>query len=114
MGKQTIRWEEDDEKIFAFLAVFLNVIGIILALIGKKNNHYVMYYVKQSFMLLIFGVIIKLSYYILELFNPIGKVITISAAVIWVCLWGLGSYYALSGKKKPIPLLGNYAESLKF
>jgi len=114
MRKKTTRWDEDDARIFAFLAVFLSIIGFIIALLGKKNDLYVMYYAKQSLILFMLIVIIKVFSFVILLFPIIGQIMYYASWTLVTMLWIIGSLYALSGEKKPIPLIGNYAESLRF
>ena len=72
---------EQDSKVWAFLSVFLSVLGVVLAYLLKKDDSYVMHYAKQSLVLV----------------------------VAWVILWVMGWIYALSGEKKEIPVLGSFA-----
>ena len=109
------RWDEDDARIFGFLAVFLSVVGIVIALIGKKNDSYVMYYIKQSTALFIFMAIIKIFSFTFTFLPALFEnVIYYSAWILVVIIWVVGSLFALSGEMRPFPLIGRYADSLRF
>ena len=48
---------DGNSKIFAFLAIFLGIIGFLIVLIAKKDDAYAMFYAKQSLILFIFSII---------------------------------------------------------
>lgn len=114
MRKKIERWDQDDARIFAFIAVFLSIIGFIIAILGKKNDDYVMYYAKQSLVVFILMVIIKVFSFVILLLPVIGHVIYYASWILIGIIWIIGSMYALSGEKKPLPIIGDYAESLRF
>jgi len=39
--------EIEEGKMFAFLGVFLTIIGFVIVLLAKKDNKYAMYYAKH-------------------------------------------------------------------
>ena len=99
-----------ESKLWAFLAIFLGIIGFILVLLVKKNDQYAMYYAKQSLVLFITGVCISVVGWI-----PIlGWLIALIGFPIMLILWIVGLIYSLSGETKPIPLIGQYGEQFKF
>ena len=110
--KKNVR-REDDKKLFAFLAVFLSIIGFAIALIAKKQDKYVMFYAKQSLVLFIAGIIIWIASFFLLLIPVIGYLIYIVASALLVAGWVIGWIYALSGDEKEIPLIGQYAYKIK-
>ena len=114
MRKKTERLDMEDRRIFAFLAVFLSIIGFTIALIAKKNDDYVMYYAKQSLMVFVLMVIIKVFSFVILLLPVIGEIIYYAAWILVAMIWLIGSFYALSGERKPLPIIGSYAESLRF
>lgn len=104
----------EEGKAFAFLGVFLTIIGFIIAILVKKDNKYAMYYAKQGLLLFIAYIVAWIITAILGWIPIIGWIIT---AVMWILLfimWLVGWINALSGKKKPMFLLGNMAEKFKF
>ena len=106
--------KKGDSKIFAFLATFFTIVGFIIALLMKKDDKYVMYYAKQGLVVFIASIIAYMANFVL-LFIPILGwlaivVIQITLFVLWLMSW----INALSGKMKPIPLIGKYAEKFKF
>lgn len=115
--KQTTK--TDDSKLFAFLAVFLGIIGFVIALLTKKEDKYVMHYAKQSLVLTIFAVCIWIVYAILAtlitlvtfgfgvfVVAPVGMILWLAVVILWVIGW----IYALSGEIKYIPFIGKYAD----
>lgn len=102
--------EVEEGKAFAFLGVFLTIVGFIIVLLAKKDNKYAMYYAKQGLVLFIAYMIVWVA----------GMIPIIGWFVIWpigfillLILWIIGIVNSLSGEKKPIPLIGKYAEKLK-
>ncbi len=100
--------KEDDRKLFAFLAVFLTVIGFIIALAVKKNDKYVMFYGKQGLILFIASVVI----WIIALVPILGWILASVAWIGWIVLWVIGIVYSLSGDMKEIPIIGKYARKI--
>lgn len=103
--------KDSTSKVFAFLAMFLvPFIGFVLVLLARRKDKYAMYYAKQSLVLSLASVIL-----------PFALVVTVVGAILlpilWlllVILWVLGLVYSVSGHMKPIPLVGRFAEKLKF
>ena len=104
----------DDSKVFAFLAVFLTIIGFLIAFLAKKNDKYVMFYAKQSLVLFIAMAIVWAASFVLLFVPIIGWIALCVAYVILIVLWVIGWIYALSGKMKPLPLIGKYASKFDF
>ncbi|MBW3004128.1 DUF4870 domain-containing protein [Candidatus Woesearchaeota archaeon] len=100
----------DDSKIWAFLGVFLTIIGFIIVMLAKKDDKYAMYYAKQGLMLFIVGVVIAIVGWILLFIPIIGLVIQWLLNIVMLVLWILGWVYALQGEMKPVPVIGKYAE----
>lgn len=104
--------KEDDSKLFAFLAVFLSIIGFVIALIAKKDNKYVMYYAKQSLVLFIVLIIVGIVNSVLTWIPILGWFIMIVLNIIVLILWITQIIYSLSGEMKPTPLIGDYAKNI--
>ena len=96
--------KEDDSKIFAFLATFLSILGFIIALVAKKENKYVMFYAKQSLIVFIAWIIAA----ILSFIPVLGWILKVLVTILWIFSW----IYALSGKEKETPVIGQFARGI--
>lgn len=105
--------EIEEGKIFAFLGVFLTIIGFIIVLLAKKDNKYAMYYAKQGLVLFIAWIIVWLIAMVLIFIPIIGWLIMMLLYICMLILWIIGWINALSGKEKPIPIIGKFAEKIK-
>ena len=104
--------EVEDGKAFAFLGIFLTVIGFVIVLLAKKENKYAMHYAKQGLVLFIAYVIVAIGGMILAIIPVVGWIIL---TVLWVgiaVLWIMGLIYSLSGEEKDIPLIGDFAKKI--
>ncbi len=112
--------EVEDGKIWAFLAMFLGIIGFIVVLLAKKDNKYAMFYAKQSLVLFIVGfgggIVLSVLGMILGAIPILGFLITgLIAAAFWIfmlVMWVMGWISALSGQEKYLPLIGEYAKKI--
>ena len=104
----------DESKLFAFLGVFLTIIGFVIAIVAKKNDKYVMYYGKQGLVLFIAFVIASVCSMVLSIIPIIGAMIGWLIYVCAVVLWIFGIIYSLSGEMKPVPVIGQFAEKFNF
>lgn len=100
----------DEGKIFAFLGVFLTILGFIIVLLAKKENKYAMFYAKQGLVLGIAWVIVWVVGWVLAFIPIIGWLILTVAYILLVVLWIIGFVNALSGKEKALPLIGQFAD----
>lgn len=98
--------EVDDGKAFAFLGVFLTIIGFIIVLLAQKDNKYAMYYAKQGLALFICWIVL----FVIAWIPILGWIIGFIGYIVLLIFWILGLVYSLSGEKKPIPLVGTIAE----
>lgn len=102
----------DDSKLFAFLAVLLSVVGFIIALVAKKDDKYVMFYAKQSLILFLTGIAVK----VLTVLLAITIIGIIAIPIVWVLyavIWVVVLVNSISGKEKEAPIIGKYARSIK-
>lgn len=109
--KQKKVMQKSDSKLFAFLAILLSVVGFIIALIVKKDDKYVMYYAKQSLILFLSGIVVK----ILSVLLIITMIGIIAVPVLWVMyfvIWVVALINSVSGKQKETPLIGHYANKI--
>ena len=104
--------KESDSKLFAFLGVFLGLIGFLIVLLTRKDDKYAMYYAKQGLVIFIAWVIV----YIIGTFLPlIGWFIILPlGSLAMLVLWIIAIINSLSGAEKPTPLIGRFAEKFKF
>ena len=98
--------EVEEGKIFAFLGVFLGIIGFVIVLLTKKDNRYAMFYAKQGLVLTIAYVIAM----IVMIVPILGWIVGMIAYIVLLVLWVIGWINALSGKEKYIPLIGQFAD----
>ena len=101
--------KDDDKKLFAFLGIFLTVLGFIIVYAAKKNDEYAMFYAKQGLVLFLLWVLISL----IGIIPVIGPIILVIGWILLVIAWVLGMVYSLSGEERNIPIIGQYAEMIK-
>lgn len=104
----------DDKKLFAFIATFLSIIGFVIALLARKDDKYVMFYAKQSLVIFIISAIAGILFPFFSLIPIIGSVIKVGLNIIIFILWLVSWIYALSGEKKDVLIVGEYAKKIKF
>jgi len=101
---------KDDEKLFAFLASFLTIIGFIIAFILRRENKYVMFYAKQGLILFIGQLVIA----VVDRIPVVGfNVFSLVLLVIWIVLWVVTWLNALSGIQKSTWLIGELADKIR-
>jgi len=105
--------KNSESKIFAFLGVFLTIIGFVIVMLVRKDDKYAMYYAKQGLVLFIAGLLVWVISVVLA-FLLIGFIIGPILNIILLILWVIGIIYSLSGEMKPIPLIGKFGEKFKF
>jgi len=109
MAKKRVSKNQDD-KVFAWLATFLTIIGFIIALLTKRDNDYVMFYAKQGLILFIGQIIISLiTPLFFFTFSPVKTILW----VFWVILWIMTWINALSGEKRNTWLVSDLAKLIK-
>ncbi len=101
--------EVEEGKVFAFLGVFLGIIGFIIVILTKKENDYAMFYAKQGLVLTIAWVIL----WVVAIIPILGWIIGFLGWILLLVLWIIGWVYALSGKKKHIPIIGQFGDKFK-
>jgi len=99
----------DDKKLFAFLGVFLTIIGFVIALAAKKDDKYVMFYGKQGLVLFIAWAIAWAVMMIPFIGWVVGWILYLCVFVLWI----IGIIYSFSGEMKPVPVIGQFAEKIK-
>jgi uncharacterized membrane protein len=114
VSKRVSKKDSSESKILAFVAVFLSIIGVLVAYIAKKDDKYVMYYARQSLVLFITWVIVWIIGMVLDIIPVLGSIINFGMLVGLVVLWIFGLVYSLSGEMKEIPVIGQYSSKLDF
>jgi len=100
---------EDDSKLFAFLGVFLPLVGFIIALLAKKKDKYVMHYANQGLILFIAWLIAWVVFMIPVIgWFILGPICYVIVFVLWI----IGIFYSLSGEMKDIPIIGKYSSKI--
>ncbi|MBI2630327.1 DUF4870 domain-containing protein [Candidatus Pacearchaeota archaeon] len=105
----------DDSKLYAFLATFLSIIGLIIVLIAdKKKDKYVMFYAKQGLVVFITSLIAGVIASFFTYLPAIGGIIIFALNLIIFVLWLISWIYALSGKMKEVPVVGKFGRKFNF
>ena len=81
--------KDNDSKLFAFLGIFLTVIGFIIVYVARKNDKYAMYYAKQGLTLFIASAIAG----VISLIPFVGFVGTILSIIVFA-FWVVGIVYS--------------------
>ncbi|MBW3004979.1 DUF4870 domain-containing protein [Candidatus Woesearchaeota archaeon] len=102
--------EMEEGKIFAFLAYLLSIIGFLIVLLAKKDNKFAMYHAKQSLVLFI---VYMIGWVILVFIPFLGWGLLPVWWVIMVIMTIIGIINAVTGKEKPLPIIGKYAKKIK-
>ena len=109
-----IEIKKDDSTIYAFLATILSIVGFIIAIIAKRDDKYVMYYAKHSLIIFIVGCVVAVINAIFSWIPIIGPIISFGIFIVVFLAWILSWIFALSGKKKVIPIITDWAMIFKF
>lgn len=94
-----------DSKVFAWLATFLTIIGVIIAFILRRDDDYVMHYAKQGLVLFVGFAIAG----IIQIIPVVGQLCILFVVILWVIVW----INALSGEKKSTWIVSELAEKIK-
>lgn len=96
-------------KGWAFLSMLLPFIGYLLTMIGKRDDKYAVYYAKQSLVFWLVAIILPIAL----LLTVVGAVLIPVVQILIVIWWLFGVINAVSGKQKPLPLIGRLAEKMR-
>ena len=94
------------DKAWAFIGIFLGIVGFILVLLAKRDSKYAMFYAKQGLVIYLFGIVVFIS----GIIPLLGSTIKVIGTLIIFVLWIVGLVYSLSGKMKDVPLVGEFAK----
>ena len=90
------------------MAVVAYILFFVPLFTEAKNDPFVKYHVKQGLALFLLGVVSM----ILGIFPFIGGFLTIILNIAILVLFVMGVMNALSSKKVPLPIIGQWAEKL--
>lgn len=96
----------------AFVTTFFSIFGFIIYLLAWKKDNYVKYYAKQSLVVFIFTVIASAVSTLVGWIPVIGWLISFGVNVLAILAWIYSWAYALSGKQKEVPVIGEYAKKI--
>ena len=102
----------DNRILFAFLATFLSIIGFVIALVVKRDDDYVMYYAKQSLIIFIIIAVLGAISRLLLIIPIIGWIIYAAVSIFSFILWVISWVNPLSGMKRAIPIVSEWADKI--
>lgn len=104
----------EDSKVWGFLGFFLLIIGFLIVYLTKKNDAYAMYYGKQGLVFSIAVFIVIIANFILAFIPVLGWLLGMLLSIALLVLFIIGIIFSLSGKQKPVPIIGQFADKIKF
>jgi uncharacterized membrane protein len=110
--KISAKKDDSDSKLFAFLGVFLTIVGYIVVMVTRKDDKYAMYYAKQGLVLFIAWVIVAVAGWIIGWIPVAGHLMGWVLNAFILALWIIGIVFSLSGDEKEIPLIGEFARKI--
>jgi uncharacterized membrane protein len=115
MAKKQIKKSQDnsDSLLFAFLGIFLTLIGYVIVVLARKDDKYALYYAKQGLALFIAWIIAAVASWAMGWIPIIGGIVTLVLNAVIIALWVVGIIYSLSGKEKEIPIIGPFAKKIE-
>ncbi len=93
------------------MAVVAYIIFFIPLLTEAKNDPFVKYHVKQGLVLFICAAVV---WFITQVIPVIGWMISPLLNIAILVLMIIGIINAVNGAQKPLPLVGSFADKLKF
>ena len=99
-----------DSKLFAFLAYFLGLIGVLIVILAKKEDKFAMYHAKQALVLLI----VSIAASVVNVIPVLGQIVSGLVFLAVFIFWIMGIINALGGQQKELPFIGKYAEKFNF
>ncbi len=116
MANKKVKFSEfnaSESKLFAFIGVFLLIIGFLLVYGLRRRDKYAMYYAKQGLILFIIAVIAAVASALLGWIPVVGAIISTVCWIVFLAFWILGLVYSLSDKEQELPVIGKYARKIK-
>jgi uncharacterized membrane protein len=102
--KNVEKKQENAIAIFSYIGILF-----IIPLLVEKDDEFVKYHAKQGIVLFVAELITGAIMWI----PVIGWIVGFVAWVIWLILGITGIMNVLGGKKKPLPIIGQFADRFK-
>jgi fumarate reductase subunit D len=104
--------EETPKKEQSNIMAILSYIGVLclIPILMKKKDEFVSFHAKQGFILFVAEVATWMVFSIFPFLRFLGNIF----GLVWLVLSIIGIVNVLNKKKKEIPLLGRFAEKIKF
>jgi len=96
-------------KSWAFLGILLPIVGYVIILLAKKGGEYAEFYGKQGLVLGIASVIANVVGWVLSFIPFLGGAAMMLLWVAPLVVWVIGIVYAISGVRKQLPIIGEFA-----
>jgi len=109
--RKTKKTLNENSKLNAFITTFFSFIGFIIALLIWRDDEYVMFYAKQSFVLFIIALIVYLVNSLLALIPIIGWIIIFVLNVLILIGWIMTWVNALSEEKRNLYIISNFTRN---
>ena len=101
---------QTDEKTIAVLS-YITPIGWIIAYVMHQNNvvksEFSAFHLRQALGIFISGVGLMIVGMIFSILPLIGHLTLLLVRLIILAMWIFGLYYAIDGKKMPVPFVGS-------
>ena len=110
--RSKVNKKQEDDKLLAFVATFLSIIGFLIALLAWRDKKYVMFYAKQSLVVFVIAVIAGVIQGIFMWIPILGNIISMAVGIVVFLLWLFSWIYALSGKEQYVPVVGYWADKI--
>lgn len=104
--------KEKNSNPHAFIASFFSIVGFVIALLLWKKDKYVMYYAKQSLVIFVLSVLVSVIRPGLSILPGIGYVLGVALNLLILLPWLFSWMNALSGKKKRIVFISDFADKI--
>ena len=96
----------------AFITTFFRIIGFIIYILAWRKDKYTKFYAKQSLVVFIFAIIGSAVATTVGWIPVIGGLIAAGVNILVILAWIYSWSYALSGKQKEVPVIGEYAKKI--
>jgi len=115
MAEASKKGNMDEEKIFAFLCYLISIIGVVIVLATKsERSQFSIYHAKQGLVLFITEIIVWIIAIVLAIIPFLGWLVSVLLWIGVLALWIVGILNSLTGKMKPLPVIGSFGEKFHF
>ena len=101
----------DESTLWGLVGFALGILGFILVLVLRPKDDYAMYYAKQGLVLMVVAIVAYIISAAL-IIVIIGLILVPLVSILTFIAWIVGIVYSLSGKKKDLPLIGEWAKKI--